>query len=256
MEPEAFWSPGRRAESPIRLNGLRTRKPGDVIALHPYRALYYAIPKVANSSLKALCVQLLSGSIGDALEGLQYPGLPFFEREGRRRTRELGILLRPADARRFRAYRRFAFVRNPWDRLVSCYVEKILPLRSPDHSPDPFASQLIAEGLPREGVDFGAFVDRVCVTPDRRSDRHVRAQVCFIADRRRRLVVDRVGRFERFAEDAQEIFSAIGAGPVELPHGKRSVRRDYRDYYTPALRDRVAERYAADVRLFGYAFRS
>jgi hypothetical protein len=35
-----------------------------------------------------------------------------------------------------------------------------------------------------------------------------------------------------------------------------SVHRDYREYYTPATRDLVAQHYRQDIDLFGYQFDS
>ena len=57
----------RRARVPARLAWRRPPRPGDVIALHAHRALWYAIPKVANSSVKAACAHLLSDELGPEL---------------------------------------------------------------------------------------------------------------------------------------------------------------------------------------------
>jgi hypothetical protein len=46
----------------------------------------------------------------------------------------------------------------------------------------------------------------------------------------------------------------IGAPDVSLPHVRRSKGEDYRERYSPELRDLVGERYARDIELFGYRF--
>ncbi|WP_158007886.1 hypothetical protein [Methyloceanibacter marginalis] len=41
---------------------------------------------------------------------------------------------------------------------------------------------------------------------------------------------------------------------LALPKTNVSESGDYRSYYTPDLRDRVAEWYAPEIKLLGYAF--
>jgi hypothetical protein len=41
---------------------------------------------------------------------------------------------------------------------------------------------------------------------------------------------------------------------TEVPHRNARSSGSWRDYYTPATRDRVAEVYAKDVEEFGYRF--
>jgi hypothetical protein len=66
--------------------------------------------------------------------------------------------------------------------------------------------------------------------------------------------VDFVGRTERFAEDLEEVERRLGGTPTRTPHRNKSPHGSYRDYYSAATRDRVAEVYAADLEAFGYTF--
>ena len=66
--------------------------------------------------------------------------------------------------------------------------------------------------------------------------------------------VDFVGRTESFAEDLQEVERRLGAEPTRVPHRNKSPHGSYRDYYSPAARDKVGEVYAADLEAFGYTF--
>ncbi len=61
-------------------------------------------------------------------------------------------------------------------------------------------------------------------------------------------------RTETFAEDLAEVERRLGGDPTPVPHRNRSPHGSYRDYYTPATRDRVAEVYADDLEAFGYTF--
>lgn len=73
------------------------------IALHKYKAIYFFIPKVACSSLKIVCSQLLDMEPPDPENPLYLPHkrhFPFIRR------RE--ILAGSSD------YFKFAFTRNPW----------------------------------------------------------------------------------------------------------------------------------------------
>ena len=129
---------------------------------------------------------------------------------------------------------KFAFVRNPWDLLVSYWHY----LRSkPGHR-----RGRIARSLP----DFAAYVDYEI-------RRGQFSQSSLLCDRDGRLLVDFVGRYESLPADFAFICRRIGI-EASLPRVNAGIRDDYRDYYTPALVSRVATAFAADVERFGYAF--
>lgn len=147
----------------------------------------------------------------------------------------------------FRDYFKFAFVRNPYDKAVSQYeymkrTRKTLRGRIGMADDATFAEHLrLIRGRPHPHWD---------------------PQHTFLFDERGALLVDFVGRFERFEADAQRAFDALGLGArlggwrsVRVPHAKGGgARPSYREYYDDETREAVREMYARDLEVFGYTF--
>lgn len=139
---------------------------------------------------------------------------------------------------------RFAFVRNPWDLVVSAYhfekryiAQRHVALAERDR----------AEAL-RRSADFERFVriypllEPVDMTS-------------MIVDDDGQSIVNFVGRFENLRADFATVFTRLGLRDAVLPHENRSEgRRDYREYYTSETRDIVARYFARDIERFGYGF--
>lgn len=70
--------------------------------------------------------------------------------------------------------------------------------------------------------------------------------------------VDFVGRYENLENDFKVVAEEIGiAETTRLPHvnsTKRAQRRHYSEYYTREAREKIAEIYADDIKMFGYKF--
>ncbi len=135
----------------------------------------------------------------------------------------------------------FAFVRNPWDRVVSQFH---------------YRRERDLTGLRSQEVEFRewiglVFADRNPLYLDKA--RMFMPQVEWIADGQGNIMVDYVGRFERLEEDFGEVCRRIGREAV-LPHVKASTRSHYREYFDDATADLVGRWYAADVERFGYCF--
>jgi hypothetical protein len=142
----------------------------------------------------------------------------------------------------------FAFVRNPWDRLVSWRGllagldgTPAASVADPDAAHwrefEGFLADIIAETIEIDGVTRRAF-----------------SQFHQLADAEEQLLASQVGRFETLTEDAAAIFARAGLRVPPLTHENRSAHLPYGTYYTAAARDMVAEAFAADVEAFGYRF--
>lgn len=213
------------------------------ILLDSYRAIYFDIPKVACSSLKSVWSDVLKVEVKDGkpAEQIHLAHFPYVK------TYQI--------RNKYAHYFKFCFVRNPWDRLVSCYMDKIKDAQGGIYQgrPNYFIRYLERRGICATEMTFEQFVEAVCGIPDEEADSHFRSQHCYIEDHRGHILVDFAGRFETLNSDFKFVADKLGIDST-LPHLRRTSRIDFRDYYTTRSRELVRKRYAVDIELFGYSF--
>ena len=184
------------------------------------RAIFIHIPKTGGSSVAQA---LFGGSLH----------VPYFEYER-------------INSRKFRRFFKFAFVRNPWARLVSTYF--FLKNGGVNEMDRYFAAENIA------GYDnFEAFVEGWLNEKNIWSWVHFKPQHYFICDTSLRVQMDFVGRTETIDADFGYICQRLGVA-AGLTWTNRGNHRPYSEYYSDDLRERVAAVYAKDIAIFGYQF--
>ena len=140
-------------------------------------------------------------------------------------------------------YFKFTFVRNPWDKMVSQYFyiqknkkgkynltfrEFILAFQSCPES----------EYINEKGIDV----------------RYNPIQLPWILDDNGNCLVNYIGRFENFQQDFNIVCDKIGIPRQKLPHENKSKHNHYTEYYDDETKQIVAEKYAKDIKHFGYKF--
>lgn len=156
-----------------------------------------------------------------------------------------------------RGYTWFSVVRNPWHRLVSCYLDKICgSLR--DHTE---ASGQMYDGLERynrvlrhqvfwPGMPFDAFVRRVARIPDFAADPHFRSQYKRFTTPWGDILADMLIPLEQ--PDGLRVLLSRHIGDAELPQVRVTSSINWRSFYTPELAAIVGRRYRHDVALLQY----
>jgi chondroitin 4-sulfotransferase 11 len=216
------------------------------ILLQEYRAIYLFIPKVACSSIKKV--------IADTL------GIPPYDPSQPDKYIHRRIYPYAKRARIYGAYKdyfKFSFVRNPFDRLVSCYSNK---LAQDKYLNNEYFTNGVArifkkyKGLFWGGMSFEDFAASVAQIPDNRADPHIRSQWLTMVDQRDHHLADYVGKFENLQEDFTFVCKTIGFPVKELPRLLKSDHKDYREYYTNKTIEIVQQRYSKDLETFQYDF--
>lgn len=219
---------------------------------HRYRFIFIHIFKTGGSSVRTILVpysrlidrmayeykvtRKLYGSIVRVMnwhdDGMrQFTG--FHKHEG---AHSAQIKLRP-DV--FDTYFKFAFVRNPFDWVVSLYS---YIAGSEDHKDHAMVVRM----------DFNEFVTWfVDQEPLRQSD--------FVTSPESGdLLVDYVGRLESLSEDLDAICMRIGVEDAAyVPHvnpSRERVHASYAAYYDRASRSTIASYFQEDLQRFGYAY--
>ena len=151
-----------------------------------------------------------------------------------------------ANPRKFERFFKFAFVRNPWDRLVSSYA--YLRAGGMNDADRAFGAAFVAPY-----PNFRAFVVEGLERPEIKGWVHFLPQVNFVCDEIGENRMDITGRFERLAEDFHSIARHLGRS-IDLPVTNKSQRGAYRDYYDDQTRAIVAAVYRDDIAAFRYSF--
>jgi len=211
------------------------------IYLEPYQAVYIDIAKVASSSIKATLAAVLEIENADTNpHNIEFARPPTISAAGDR--------LYPGSYS-------FAFVRNPWDRLVSCYRDKIAG--EVDDFTE-FADSGVAHCLARfgafkAGMSFSEFARTVASIPDDNADEHFRSQADYITNSAGSVAVDFVGRYEQLDIDFAQVVRDIGLpDTTSLAKLQAAPKKNYRTYYTKETVELVNKRYARDIELFNY----
>ena len=184
-----------------------------------HRCIFIHIPKTAGTS------------VAEALFNLPSRHIPYTE------------YLR-ASPRKFRSYFKFAFVRNPWDRLVSTWsFLRKGGMNEPDRA---WADRHLSKYS-----DFDSFVRDGLGRPEVQSWIHFRPQADFILAPDGTVMVDFVGRYERIGEDFSIIARRLGVREALGAHN-HSDHAPFASYFTPTSAGIVASVYARDIDAFGY----
>ena len=227
-----------------------------------HRFVYFVTPKVACSSIKEALLPLFP---------IDMEAYSFVGKDGEKRVRphqafggspfQLDKKKYLAREPGFSGYLRFGFVRNPWDRLVSCYRQKLQLRKRPDRKDNrPLQGSRDNPDAFYLGMPFEGFIAQVHAIPDSESDPHFRSQasIFYTTQTEERCLASYIGRFESLADDFATVMEQLGlTDRVVLGHRLRSRqpgKKPYTDFYDRRLRELVAERYADDIRLFGYDY--
>jgi hypothetical protein len=202
---------------------------------HNLKLIYPRIGKNASSSViryfKELDPDLIEDGHGSARIGLER----YLEK-----LRDEGIKVED--------YFTFAFVRNPFDRLVSAWHEfsrkdQFRPLKAKIETDGQFSISTVLKY-------FEVFVQMTMVYP------HVhwkpQHEVLHGTDG---CLADYVGRVENFSHCLEEICTRNGIKySSNVPRERVSNRREYQSYYSDLLVETVSQRYKNDLLIFDYKF--
>ena len=128
-----------------------------------------------------------------------------------------------------REYYSFAFVRNPFEVIVSAWDSNKY------ENFDQYVEHEIFTGL------------QICAR---------RSQYEYLTDNGT-LLVDFVGRYENLSSDFYEVINEIKVPLMMLPKrniGKEKRSQDYKKYFTPLSRKTVERKFEKDLNFFGYEF--
>ncbi len=149
-------------------------------------------------------------------------------------------------AETFEQYYKFAFVRNPWDRVYSAFCY----LKGGGWNVD---DKRWAEENLGDINDFNQFIMEWLIPERLQSHIHFWPQYRFICDKRGKPMIDYLAYFETINED-YDIISRNIAGSEELAHKNSSNRTGYKEVYSEEAKQKVAKLYADDISYFGYRF--
>lgn len=134
----------------------------------------------------------------------------------------------------FDRYFKFAFVRNPFTRLISEY-EYIK--RTTDH------------GRNKKVLAMNSFKDYI-LYQSTRFDAH---QVNMLCDQNGTVLMDYIGKFENLQKDWDYVCNKIGLPKTELPHTKKTEKVNFSDYYPPQNIELVQKLWKKDFETFDYS---
>ena len=187
-----------------------------IIISDRYKFVYFMVPKCATRSL-----------------------LNYFVRAGNMNYGATHTINRGGYSKR---YFQFTFVRNPYSRIVSCYLNKVT------NTTQEAINKILKPHNLQHNMSFEAFVKKICF--DKKCEQHWCPQTMFVPK-----TIDYIGYLETFNKDFKCILREIGL--PRFPIGRANPtshkrNKPWQQFYTPKLQEMVFKKYKQDFIRFGY----
>jgi hypothetical protein len=142
---------------------------------------------------------------------------------------------------------KFCFVRNPYDRLVSCYLDKVKSGGLTDY----YLGLLNRTG---GAVEFEEFIEVITAQPTEQMEAHSGVQ--YLQTLQGHIDYDFIGRFEELQLGLEHVAARIGMNLALYqarvdPH--RTGEKPFRDYLSAKVVQKITDCYALDFDRFGYS---
>jgi len=218
-----------------------------LMLLDDLKLIYFPIPKVAASSFKYVFAthlnydQSLDIKDHNKLHKIIFPSVDRSE-------------VRSAD---YDDYLKFTCVRNPWDRLVSCYKSKIKSNKRYKniHFKNGVDRRFLYYKVFKAGMSFNTFVHEVCNIPDIESDFHFRSQYDFVYHNHH-ILINHLMKYETLGQEYKKLNSKLGNKLAKLPKMNSTKRhKPTSAYFDKELINLVRKRYDKDFQYFKYSDR-
>lgn len=237
----AFYSIWDRAAYD-KLGSLFQSNPRDaypLITISPkYNCVYIGVPKVASSSIKYTLWLMETDGSQAQMKKVKRSSNPF------NHHKKLDYYLYSDDLYRF------TVVRNPYERVLSCYFDKIL---------SELRTQFLGLGLKNylrdRPLEFLEFLSLIHKQSPEKMDIHWRPQADIV--QQNKINYDLIGRFETIGADMVTVLTQINAdekfiAPWRQPANTRTGKK-LAKYIGREERDLIREIYAKDFSQFGYS---
>lgn len=214
------------------------------IPIDHLKILYFQIPKSANTSILF--------SLGQISEWEDFPKMESFDINKKPGIQQIvkkyKIDYSNKMAEKYKDYYKFTFVRNPYDRAVSCWNDKV---RNKKDGFNAFA----AWQLNNRNISFEEYCKKISKINDVEANDHFRSQsyCVFLGSE---MVLDWYGKIEQ-KDDWQMLQEKLWKdNRVDLPDllklNNKVDKDHYSCYYNSYIKNIIDKRYDIDFKTFGY----
>jgi hypothetical protein len=145
----------------------------------------------------------------------------------------------------YKCYYSFTFVRNPFSRIVSLYVNKFLD--KDKIAKVGFEYENYLGGIFHQDMSFLDFISIIANIPDKISEKHFMGQAYLIKQVPK---LDYIGKLENIKNDYETLSEKFSL--PELHHVNKSPKYNYKQYLCKDTIEIIYKRYKNDFRVFDY----
>ena len=258
----AFCSVQSGSYDEITINQLR-----NIYVMEKYHALYCKIPKVACTNWKKTLLMAADHLAVDEAE--RVVGYDIHHTLETKYLKTLDEYSQEEIVSMLKSYFKFAFVRHPFDRLVSAYRNKFNNSLN-TLFPEMYGTQIIRQYRPSadndsvttgKNVTFEEFVRYAIDTHPAKQNEHWQpyGQLCSFCN----INYDFIGKYETLENDARFVLNRIGARQIKFPRtsfvksSSKATNQSWTDVYRSVSQElihKLWEKYSEDFEMFQYSY--
>jgi len=209
---------------------------------HERKYIFIHIPKTAGTTIQEALKESMKISVVKYQLFKKFEGTPF---KYHKHEPALEVKKIVGD-KIWKTHFKFAFVRNPWDLMVSSYcwlLQKGKKVKNTYH-------------LALEIEKFSNFREFICSNLGNTYINEIKARDLshWLCDKNGNIMVDFVGKVENLESDLEYILNRLNLYHPDLKQLNQSQRTDYRQYYDDKTKKIVEKRFEWLISNFNYQF--